>query len=141
MTTPLYYAVKGRHRDAIELLIELGADINKRYNEDDCSVVWYACWNKKHTIRRLVELGLDVSISDAHYGPILIRAIKDNNINMVKILLANGAIIDSNCRDHLPWSHCRRGYDTRELVRDFHCGFISRNDLYREVYGCPPCHT
>lgn len=29
MTTPLYNAIMGRHRDAIRLLIELGADISR----------------------------------------------------------------------------------------------------------------
>lgn len=133
MTTPLYHAIRTKHEDAVRLLVESGADINKRYSETDCPTVWYACWNNKDMIRLLVELGLDVNSCDDR-GSMFIHSVWNSNTYMMKILLANGAHIDSDW-DNYTTNH---SHDVIDLVRDFQSGIISRDDLYREAYGCLP---
>ena len=98
--TPLYHAIIGKHEDAIRLLIESGADINKRYSETDCPIVWYACWNNKDMIRLLVELGLDVNSCNDH---IISRIILSDGTHVKDILRANGATIDIE-KDYLKCS-------------------------------------
>lgn len=132
--TPLAYAIISKHEDAIRLLIELGADINKECYEGGCTAAWVSCWNDKDMIRLLVELGLDVNACGDHRP--LFHARTYVNITMMKLLLAHGAYIDSN------WGvMTTRSQGPITIFKDFQLGIISRDDLYCEVYGCPPCHT
>lgn len=103
--SPLYYAIKCGHVDAVQLLIEHGANINIRYNKDKyIPLITALTYGHLDCTRCLLENGADPNIGTLP----LIYALDGghNRYELVKLLLKYGACINiSNAFYHASKNH------------------------------------
>lgn len=93
-TTPLMYAAAHGSMDAMQILVDAGADVNAK-NAFDCTALMWAAddFNKA---RLLVQKGANVNArSKQGRTPLLIAAAHDGNSSTVKLLIEKGADISS----------------------------------------------
>jgi len=91
-TSALYYAVKNELFDIVELLIDYEADLN-RTTQDEGSVLHYALQLGFCGIAQLlIESGrIDVNLCNNDEETPLFLAIRNNDVNIVSLLLTQGA--------------------------------------------------
>jgi ankyrin repeat protein len=92
-----YAAVEGTRID-IEIILSLGAVVNKR-NHDGCSALWTAAWKgNADTVDTLCKCGADINSPDNDgWTPLYVAASSDRG-DVVAILLSHGA--DIYTREH-----------------------------------------
>ncbi|MHC4752085.1 MAG: ankyrin repeat domain-containing protein [Planctomycetota bacterium] len=92
--TPLYYAVDANNMDLVNLLVEAGADVNAGLWPPLCQAV-----DKNNTAiaEYLIDHGANVNYPK-DWGPLHEAPYVNNNIEMVKLLIAKGADINAG-----PW--------------------------------------
>jgi ankyrin repeat protein len=92
--TPLYYAVDANNMDLVNLLVEAGADVNAGSWPPLCQAV-----DKNNTAiaEYLIDHGANVNYPK-DWGPLQEAPYVSNNIEMVKLLVARGADINTG-----PW--------------------------------------
>ena len=91
----LFEACKYNDMDLIKMLVENGADVNIRTNKG-YTPLGYVCYNKSDNIelaKFLVEHG--ALIKEYH----LLDAVKNNNKNIIKYLIENGANVNAKDAD------------------------------------------
>lgn len=99
-------AVEHRNFDLVKMLVKYGADINQK-NKDGYNIVYYYMM-KNMTFRRVIDhqqylimlrniisLGADVNSRDDFGGITLHKAILDNDLQTIKVLLNAGADINA----------------------------------------------
>ncbi len=97
--TPLTYAAWCGHRDIIMFLICKGHSIDGITLQRHHTPLTYSIKNKqRNTTQLLIQQGANVNKSGFIYPP-LIRAVLNNDIETVKLLLANNADVDVKCDD------------------------------------------
>ncbi|EWZ86326.1 hypothetical protein NW765_001371 [Fusarium oxysporum] len=98
MTTPLMQACRYRNHEAVKLLIRCGANV-ERVNNDDETAMSIAVTNGDEPILiALLEAGArfdDGSFFDKTNTP-LRRAAKQGHVDMVRLLLSKGAVVEAN---------------------------------------------
>jgi len=93
-STPLLYAVRGRHKDIVELLVAKGADINAK-DKGGYTLLYYAIWSEDvNTVKAIVTKGADVNLTAGKDYPPIYYAIWSGDIDIVKLLVAKGAKFD-----------------------------------------------
>ncbi len=100
---PLYLAIIENKEDAVNTLIQLGADVNKRrpgIGEDSTPLHSAAAMGVLNIAKMLIDAGADINLEDRIGHTPLIRAIVNYNIDMVKLLIANGANINTLTRNN-----------------------------------------
>ena len=115
--TPLMYAVSRKHFDMIKILIDAGADLNKR-NDDGHTALHFA--SNIDIVRTLcihgadpnIDTFLDISQQHVGYTPLLYAAYQ-GNLDIIKVLIEYGARIDvqttsGKTAQSIAW---KKGYD------------------------------
>jgi ankyrin repeat protein len=89
-TAPLTSAVNTDNIEIIELLINSGSDINLKDWYGRC--IFHA--RSVQTLDLLISFGADINITDNYGRTALYYAIQNNNLEVAKTLIANGARIN-----------------------------------------------
>jgi len=109
--TPLFSAVRAGFREAVELLLDLGADATHRSLLDETPLLLAAATHDARTVTMLLDAGADIeSRNRAGRTPLHVAA-HGNKLEVVQTLLDAGA--DPNARDkkgHLPTDLCQGDY-------------------------------
>jgi len=93
--TPLHMAVLNNNEDLILTLIEEGADVNARDDNDFTPLHLATSGGNRITVQTLIEAGADVNSRDQDGMIPLYWAVKTNNENIVKTLIEAGAEVNS----------------------------------------------
>ena len=109
--TPLYWAVKNKHKDVAKLLIDKGADVSSIH------LLYYACWyGYRDFVELFIQKGADINSKDwdetpSHY------AVWGGHVDVLELLLAHGA--DANAKDSAAWSllHYAAGSGSTDMTR------------------------
>ena len=106
-TAPLTSAVNTDNIEIIELLINSGSDINLKDWYGRC--IFHA--RSVQTLDLLISFGADINITDDYGRTAIYYAIQNNNLEVAKILIANGAKINNGLVniDDLLKTACERG--------------------------------
>ena len=98
--TPLIAAAENGHLEIVKLLMEAGADIDAQNTYNSQSALFKAVLNRhRNVVDYLLDKGAD-PMSDEHFGlNILMLAIKQDDFNLVKLLIKYGAWPDSRVMD------------------------------------------
>lgn len=97
MTTPIYEAASNGHSEALALLIEYGADIDKRYERSiwEGTALFHACGKSITAVRLLLPYIADINV---HMGGSndtpLMHATYLNRHSIMQLLIDNGADVD-----------------------------------------------
>lgn len=107
----LCVAARSELLDKVEWLVERGADINAISNDRGYSAVMDAVWRKNIKITEyLIKKGANLDVISSDGQPILVLAVGNGNIPIVKLLLEHGA--DPDIKDSM-------GMSAREYVNLF----------------------
>lgn len=103
-TTTLGIAVENGNNELVNLLIQAGANVNHEAATDDCRyvppLVLAVLSGCKEITKRLLEAGADISVAEETRGGSLIGlALEKQDLEMCRILLANGASVDGDSTD------------------------------------------
>lgn len=98
-TTPLNAAVTHSHFKVVDLLLDLGADIN--FESDEIlsfsrTPLAVACkYGNLEMASYLLERGADIDLMSGIYGNPIHAAIKSNNLILLEFLIDNGASLEA----------------------------------------------
>ncbi|XP_015678155.1 ankyrin repeat and SOCS box protein 6 [Protobothrops mucrosquamatus] len=105
--TALHIAVLRNQPDMVELLVQRGADINRRDRIHESSPLDLASEELERLpcLRRLLELGADINAADKHGKTALLHALASSdgvqihNIENIRLLLEGGADVKAATKD------------------------------------------
>ncbi|MBQ7885130.1 MAG: ankyrin repeat domain-containing protein [Clostridia bacterium] len=97
--TPLMFAVKSGSREAVEYVLNNGANVNYLNNLGITPLHLATRKNSQTLVRVLLEFGAFVDIEDAYMQTPIFDAVQENNAEMIKYLFANGASINHQNKD------------------------------------------
>ena len=108
--TPLIVATAGQYTKSMELLIELGADVNvvveDWYDRNDPTAIHQATKEESgKCMELLIAVGADVNICANTATPLIASSIK-NNIVCAKLLLKAGALVNLKSKDGFNATQC-----------------------------------
>ncbi len=92
-TTPLYRAAVGGHHDIVRLLLEYGADPDRRSGglEEGLPLCAAACWDHAETVQALLDGGADPDAAEEGGWTALLWAAASGHLDVADILLDAGA--------------------------------------------------
>jgi ankyrin repeat protein len=100
---PLHLAAHFGHGDAVDALLEAGADVRARSANREANTALHAGLAGRADLRivtRLLARGSDVNASDGGgFTPLHTAAVRDDDVGMVNTLLAHGARADARAGD------------------------------------------
>ena len=88
--TPLQHAAEKGNRRIIDLLLELGADINGPEGENGFTIHYALMSGNESIVRHVLDKGAVISDSNTTWGSI-VRAIKHKLTGLIPLLLEKGA--------------------------------------------------
>jgi ankyrin repeat protein len=99
--TPLQYAAKKGNRRIIDLLLELGADINGPKGRDGFTIHYALMSGNESIVRHVLDKGAVIDDSNIAWGSI-VRAIKHELTGLLPLLLEKGADVNPPSPSHSP---------------------------------------
>jgi ankyrin repeat protein len=99
--TPLQYAAKEGNRHIIDLLLELGADIDGPKGENGFTIHYALMSGNESIVRHVLDKGAVIDDSKVAWGSI-IRAIKHKLTGLIPLLLEKGADLNPPSPGHSP---------------------------------------
>lgn len=94
---PLHFACQQGHTSIVELLLKNGADINAQTGFEQSTPLMEAAKNGKIAIASmLIDAGADVEVLNRLYQKAIHYAVYAGHLEMVKFLLDNGVLLNSN---------------------------------------------
>ena len=84
--TALFWAAKSGQRDAVEVLLDIGADINRRDAAGSTPLIWAAGMGNEDVVTLLLARGADMSVIDRDGRSALSFAIEKNQPATAKLL-------------------------------------------------------
>ena len=118
-TQPIDYAIMFGDRDIINLLIENGAiyPYPREYNGDSDRLMHIAAKeNHVDIIQTLVEIGVDINITNTKGETILHTAATNNNTKLFNWLVDNGCAIDKADNDGISATFCAKLYRRQRII-------------------------
>lgn len=97
--TPLMFAVKSGSREAVEYVLNHGAEVNYLNNLGITPMHLATRKNSETLVRVLLEAGAYVDIEDAYFQTPLFDAVQENNAQMIKYLYVNEADVNHKNKD------------------------------------------
>ena len=142
--TPLHYAVQGRHLAAAQQLLMAGANANTGGLESNTAPLYSALENADaEMLRLLINHRADVNATDSRHGRIpetpLFTATTGNHLDLVTILLENGADLNWQTEDGWTVSHLATR-EQPEILRLF-CFDYQADLSLRLKNGSLPLHA
>lgn len=98
----LLYATKLGFTEIAKLLIENGADVNKKDKENNTPLHIAVQNNSLELVKLLIEKGADVNATDKNGRTLLHIAVENNNLELVKLLIEKG--VNKNTMDYFSWT-------------------------------------
>ena len=132
LETPLHAAASEGHVDILSLLIQGGADVNGRDNED-CTPLFLASYNGRLEAGEfLLNHGADIEARNTYKNTALIYAMDGKNIEFARMLLKRGAVVNFRCQSDRTPLHRAVKYSQIEIVRLLleHGADVNALDLY-----------
>lgn len=127
--TPLQFAAEKGNRNIIDLLLELGADINGPKG-DNGFVIHYALMSGNELIvRHVLDKGAVIDDSDLGWGSI-IRAIKHKLTGLIPLLLEKGAVLNPSPDKHSPAAEAFESAPKEVFRMLMDCGAVFGKDWY-----------
>ena len=113
--TPLMFAVRAKRLDMVQLLVEHGADVNKRHDEQTATALQTAVSQKggRAMVEWLVDKGADVNLRTPESSP-LFGACLEGDVDMVRLLLDKGAKVNDVCS---LWTPLHSAYKSAAVTR------------------------
>jgi ankyrin repeat protein len=113
--TPLMFAVKAKRLDMVQLLVEHGADVNKRHDEQKATALQMAVSQEggRAMVEWLVNKGADVNLRTPGSSP-LFGACLEGDVDMVRLLLDKGAKVNDVCS---LWTPLHGAYKSAAVTR------------------------
>lgn len=94
--TAIMVAAEKGYQDIVQMLIEAGADVNKKDPTHNTALILAAARNNTDCVRILAQAGADVNPDDLMYGETTLHdAARNGNIAMAKILIEAGADLNA----------------------------------------------
>ena len=90
----LFSAIEERHGECVNLLLQKGADVNKRNSDYNTPLVRAAEVGNVDVLKCLISAGANVNMPGSHLGSPLYRAVVNNHIQCVEILIDAGANVN-----------------------------------------------
>ena len=90
----LFSAIEERHGECVNLLLQKGADVNKRNPDYNTPLVRAADVGNVDVLKCLISAGANVNMPGFHLGSPLYRAVANNHIQCVEILIDAGANVN-----------------------------------------------
>lgn len=116
----LHFAALGGYADIIEILLENGADINAKDDRGFTAIRFAVFRGFKDVVSLLADEGADVGEQNKEWGRSLLHtACLFNRINVVEILIAKGADIQTTNPEGLTPLHLASNHGHKEL-----CGVL-----------------
>ena len=91
----LLWAVNNKKIDIVELLIDKGADINIKNNNDEALLIIAIKMNDQALVKLLIDKGADINVRKSGNDTALLFAVDKNHQEIVKLLIEKGANLDS----------------------------------------------
>lgn len=86
--TALMYALKGGHDDIIKLLVDAGANVRLKNNDEESALHIAAKYGRTASTELLLEAGADITTYDATGRTPLYRAIENKQADIIELLQA-----------------------------------------------------
>jgi ankyrin repeat protein len=117
--TPLMFAVKSNRKQAVNLLINFGADINVK-GINSCTAIHLAVNNSNvEILKMLIAAGANINAKRNEGNTALHDAVQKNCLDIVKILIAAGADIEiTNNQGKTAFDLAQENY-TQEIIEIF----------------------
>jgi len=93
LTAPIHIASRGGHVDVITALVERGASIDQKSSNGYAAI--HAAYAHPTAVRRLIDLGANVNALSVLGSSPLMWAAQAGSVEVVKLLLAAGAIVQT----------------------------------------------
>ncbi|CAI9637878.1 unnamed protein product [Alternaria burnsii] len=115
--TPLVFAVEAKRLDMVQLLVEHGADVNKRHDEHMATALQTAVSQEGGLamMEWLVNKGADVNLRTPESSPLFDACLK-GDVDMVRLLLDKGAKVNDVCSQWTPLHGAYRSADVTRLL-------------------------
>lgn len=124
----LCIAARNDSLDRVKWLIKQGADVNLIASDRGYSAIMDAVWRKNHDITKyLIKKGADLNIISSDGQPLMVLAVGNGDVKIVKLLLENGA--DPDIKDALDMN--ARGY-AKLFKNEEICALIEEYDRKKE---------
>ncbi len=95
-STALIYASKKGLRELVDLMIQNGANVNKKNQKNNLSPLQYALTYARSSVAELlIKSGADVTVTDVQGNTLLSIAILSNNTYIAKLLIEHGADVNA----------------------------------------------
>jgi TonB family protein len=84
----LMYALKGGHDDIVKILVDAGANVRLKNNDEESALHIAAKYGRSEATRLLLDAGADISTYDATGRTPLYRAIENKQADIIELLQA-----------------------------------------------------
>lgn len=91
LNSAILFAANNGHRDLLEALVDIGANIEDRSNNWKTPLNWAATWGHFPCVKYLVSAGANISTYDAKGVTPLMAAVQKGDVEIVQYLLDQGA--------------------------------------------------
>ena len=97
--SPIFFAIEHKQYDIFNYLILLGADLNFRDKDEVTPLIYCAIISCFDYAKYLITYGADINLALSGNQTALYFAVKNNDLEMVKLLLNSGALFSKNYQE------------------------------------------
>lgn len=135
---PLYRASTNGYIEIVKLLIDKGADINIKNDDDRTPLYQASIWDYKEIAEILIDKGADINVKDKNGETPLFGATFSCKDETAKILIIKGADVHCKGRSDKTPLHNACRYHHKEIVEMLIAKGADAN--VQDIYGDSPLH-